>query len=165
MSWQAATRCLHAAGGGPAKSIDFWPPTAAGNSAGKSLTRAAHLGMMERHNKGYVWRWTLTEKGRDWCEGRIPEEPPKPPPAFDREAVLRRLALGVEQAIQDFERLTKKQREVAVYVAKGLTSKEIAAVMGLCRKTVERHRTSLMSRLGVERATEVAVMAAKAGVV
>ena len=79
MSWRAATKALYEAGGGPLRRMDFWPPTIKGQDRGASLTRAAHLGLMERRNKGYVWRWELAPKGRDPLPGaggpRVHEAP------------------------------------------------------------------------------------------
>ena len=165
MSWRAATKALHAAGGGPIKRMDFWPPTIQGQERGGSLTRAAQLGLMERRNKGFVWRWSLTPKGRDWCEGRIPDPTAKEVLTIDRDEVLRRMTFGVDDALAQVRKLTARQREVTVLVAKGLTSKETAEALRVDHKTVERHRLRIMSKLGVNRATEVAVLAAKAGLV
>jgi DNA-binding NarL/FixJ family response regulator len=47
------------------------------------------------------------------------------------------------------ERLTSRQREVLQLVAEGLTTKEIAARIGVSTKTVDAHRAQLMDRLGV----------------
>lgn len=165
MSWRAATKALHAAGGGPLKRLDFWPPHISGQDKTSSLTRAAQLGLMERRNKGYVWRWVLTPKGRDWCEGRIPDPTAKVVPEIDREEVLRRMTCGVDDALSQVWRLTARQQEVLVYVAKGMTSKEVAKTMGVEHATVEQHRRRIFSRLGLTRATEMAVLAAKAGLV
>ncbi|MEU4393750.1 AAA family ATPase [Kribbella sp. NPDC023855] len=47
------------------------------------------------------------------------------------------------------ELLSCREREVAELVAHGLTNKEIAAAMFLSEKTIERHMTSILSKLGV----------------
>lgn len=165
MSWRAATKALHAAGGGPLRRMDFWPPHVSGQARTSSLTRAANLGLMERRNKGYVWRWALTDKGRDWCDGRIPDPTTKTAPEIDREAILRRMTFGVDDALTQVRRLTTRQQEVLVFVAKGMTSREAAQAMGIEHATVEVHRRKIFSRLGITRATEMAVLAAKAGLV
>ena len=165
MSWKVATKALYDAGGGPIKRIDFWPPTITGQDKGSSLTKAARLGLMERRNRGFVWRWNLTDKGRDWCEGRIADPTAKVVPAVDRDAVLRSMTFGVDDALAQVRKLTARQREVMVLVAKGMTSKETAVALRVDYKTIERHRLRMMSRLGVSRSTEVAVLAAKAGLV
>lgn len=46
--------------------------------------------------------------------------------------------------------LSPQQREVATMIARGLSSKQIAARMGLALNTVEVHRYRLMKRLGLK---------------
>jgi len=50
---------------------------------------------------------------------------------------------------EPFEILTPRQREVLQLIAEGLSSKEIAARIGVSVKTVDTHRTELMERLGI----------------
>jgi two-component system response regulator NreC len=45
-------------------------------------------------------------------------------------------------------RLSRREREVAVRVAEGLSSKEIAAVLGIAVRTVNTYRESLARKLG-----------------
>jgi DNA-binding NarL/FixJ family response regulator len=47
------------------------------------------------------------------------------------------------------ERLTSRQREVLQLVAEGRTSRDIAALLGLSRNTVEFHRKQVLARLGL----------------
>lgn len=47
------------------------------------------------------------------------------------------------------ERLTERQREILRYVARGLSSKEIATALTLSEKTVVNHRARIMERIGV----------------
>ena len=75
------------------------------------------------------------------------------------------MTFGVDDALTQVRRLTGRQQEVLVYVAKGMTSKEVAQALGLEHATVEMHRRKIFSRLGITRATEMAVLAAKAGLV
>ena len=51
------------------------------------------------------------------------------------------------QARQRLETLTDRQREILTHIAKGLTSKEVAAVLGVSYRTVETHRAWIMTRL------------------
>jgi two-component system response regulator NreC len=44
--------------------------------------------------------------------------------------------------------LSRREREVAVRVAEGLSSKEIAAVLGIAVRTVNTYRESLARKLG-----------------
>lgn len=45
--------------------------------------------------------------------------------------------------------LTERQRQVLVLIARGYSTKQIAAELGLSPKTVEVHRARLMERLGI----------------
>lgn len=49
-------------------------------------------------------------------------------------------------------RLTNREREVLVLVAKGLAAKQVARRLGISHKTVERHKTRIFSKLGVPNA-------------
>ena len=51
--------------------------------------------------------------------------------------------------------LTPRERQVAVRVAGGLTSKAIAAELGLSRRTVDTYRESIARKLGVSSAAAV----------
>lgn len=165
MTWRTATKSLYAIGGGPAKRIEFWPPSASGAENSGALTRAGHLGMMTCANVKFSWLWTITPLGVGWCEGRIADPSLKLAPPIDREAVLRRLTLGMDEALSAVAQLTVKQRDVMTFVACGLTSREIGDLLKISQSTAEDHRAVLMRHLGCERATEVAVLAAKAGLV
>lgn len=55
---------------------------------------------------------------------------------------------GVESG-DPFHRLTSRERQVLQSVAEGRTNREMAAMLGISTKTVEKHRANLMSKLGV----------------
>ena len=61
--------------------------------------------------------------------------------------------------------LGERQRECLIYISKGLTLQETADAMGIGFQTVMTTRKIVYQKLGVERACEAAVMAAKAGIV
>ena len=63
----------------------------------------------------------------------------------------------------DFE-LTNRQLEVLRLVAKGMTSVQIAAVLGLRPKTIENHRAAIKDRMGVVSAAEMINKAHKRGI-
>ena len=53
------------------------------------------------------------------------------------------------------EPLTLREREVAGYVVKGFTSKEIGHALGISPRTVEVHRSAIMRKLDVGKAAEL----------
>jgi DNA-binding NarL/FixJ family response regulator len=68
-------------------------------------------------------------------------------------------ALGV------YEALTHREREVLKLVAEGKSNKFIAEFLNLSIKTVEKHRTSLMSKLDVHNASGLTAYAMDKGLV
>ncbi len=62
-------------------------------------------------------------------------------------------------------RLTAREREVLQLIAEGLSSKEIAATLGVSTRTAETHRNSLMSKLGVHKAPGLVRYAIREGLV
>ncbi len=59
--------------------------------------------------------------------------------------------------------LTNREREVAQLVAQSRSNKQIAADLGVSVKTVDKHRTSLMAKLGLHDAVGVARYAISRG--
>jgi DNA-binding NarL/FixJ family response regulator len=53
------------------------------------------------------------------------------------------------------EHLTDREREVLILVAEGNTNRQIAGLLNVSPKTVNAHRTSLMSKLDLHDRTEV----------
>src|SRR6187431_3454822 len=74
--------------------------------------------------------------------------------------VLERIRNGVEQP-RELASLTDQERRILEYVAEGLTNREIAGRMFLAEKTVKNFVSSLLAKLGLERRTQAAVLAAK----
>jgi FixJ family two-component response regulator len=69
--------------------------------------------------------------------------------ALERAMELARISEAREEAESRFEALTPRDREVLSLVAQGLLNKQIGARLGITERTVKRHRTSIMSRLGI----------------
>jgi DNA-binding NarL/FixJ family response regulator len=72
--------------------------------------------------------------------------------SFFSEHAQRALAQSVRNRGDDdrpLARLTGREREVLVAVARGLTTKEIAAAQNISARTVETHRANLMRKLEV----------------
>jgi DNA-binding NarL/FixJ family response regulator len=66
---------------------------------------------------------------------------------------------------QPFSVLSAREREVLHLIAEGRAAKEIAVELGISTKTVEAHRTSLMRKLGVRKATELVRYAVRHGLI
>jgi DNA-binding NarL/FixJ family response regulator len=60
--------------------------------------------------------------------------------------------------------LTPRQREILKLVAEGRSAKEIAAALGISRRTAEFHKARLMEALGVETTAELIRYAIRTGV-
>lgn len=58
-------------------------------------------------------------------------------------------------------RLTEQERKVLELIAEGLTNRQIGERMYLAEKTVKNYVSSLLAKLGLERRTQAAVLAAK----
>ena len=59
--------------------------------------------------------------------------------------------------------LTDREREIMLCVASGLRTREIAERLSLSHKTVEKHRSNLMRKLGLRSAAAVAAYAIAKG--
>lgn len=60
-------------------------------------------------------------------------------------------------------RLSRREAEVLGLLAQGLSNKEIAGILWLSERTVERHITSLYRKIGVERRSEATAFALRNG--
>lgn len=87
-------------------------------------------------------------------------------PAMSRAivAVLARAA-GVGLGLPTADVLTSRQREILTLIAEGLTTKQMAARLGLSAKTVEAHRTAIMDRLGIRDLAGLVRFALRVGLV
>ncbi len=79
---------------------------------------------------------------------------------LDRVAALGALVSedGVDAMADSSKRLrqiTRREREVLILVARGFTSKAIAAALEISYRTVEVHRSKLMKKLGATNATSL----------
>ena len=61
--------------------------------------------------------------------------------------------------------LTDREREVLQLIAEGLSSKEIANVLGVSLKTVDSHRSNLMEKLDIHKVSGLVRFAIRAGLV
>jgi DNA-binding NarL/FixJ family response regulator len=66
---------------------------------------------------------------------------------------------------QGLQGLTDREREVLTLIARGLTTKEIAATLDIGPRTVETHRANLMRKLGVKSVALLTQVAIREGIV
>ena len=82
---------------------------------------------------------------------------------LDPEAASRVMRRMREQAQRSdpLSGLTDQERRILEFIAEGLTNREIAGRMFLAEKTVKNYVSSLLAKLGLERRTQAAVLAAR----
>jgi DNA-binding NarL/FixJ family response regulator len=66
---------------------------------------------------------------------------------------------------QDFDVLTPRELEVLKLIAEGHTSKEIAAMLVISIKTVDKHRTNMLEKLGMRDRVELTRYAIRRGLI
>ena len=62
-------------------------------------------------------------------------------------------------ADEPLRRLTEREREILVLIGEGLTNRQIGQRLFLAEKTVKNYVSGLLAKLGMERRTQVAVLA------
>jgi DNA-binding NarL/FixJ family response regulator len=70
-----------------------------------------------------------------------------------------------DQRGNDFDLLTPRELEVLKLIAEGHTSKEIAAMLVISIKTVDRHRTNMLGKLGMRDRVELTRYAIRRGLI
>ena len=78
---------------------------------------------------------------------------------------LSRIHATDDAVSEPHERLTPREREVLQLAAEGHSTRAIAGLLCLSTKTVEHHRASLMTKLGLHGQTELVKYAIRAGLV
>lgn len=71
---------------------------------------------------------------------------------------------GDPQPAHDLRSLTEREREVLILLARGLSTKEIAATLDIGARTVETHRSNLMRKLGVRSVALLTQVAIREGI-
>jgi DNA-binding NarL/FixJ family response regulator len=74
--------------------------------------------------------------------------------------VLERVRNGPEEH-EELAALTDQERKILTLIAEGLTNRQIGERMFLAEKTVKNYVSSILAKLGLERRTQAAVLAAK----
>jgi DNA-binding NarL/FixJ family response regulator len=78
---------------------------------------------------------------------------------------LSRIHASEDAVSEPHERLTPREREVLQLAAEGHSTRAIAGLLCLSTKTVEHHRASIMTKLGLHGQTELVKYAIRAGLV
>lgn len=76
---------------------------------------------------------------------------------------LRRVESGEEG--ESYSRLTDREREILRLTAEGRSARETADLLTLSPKTVERHRTNIMDKLGLHNRSELIRYALRKGLI
>jgi DNA-binding NarL/FixJ family response regulator len=88
--------------------------------------------------------------------------------AVSRQVVKKLVGIQAKEAkFSDpaYEALTSREQEIMVLVAEGRSSNEIGKKLFISPKTVENHRSSIMSKLGLHSTIELVRYAAKLGLI
>lgn len=64
----------------------------------------------------------------------------------------------------DYQQLSPREREVLRLIARGNTNKEIAQELSISVRTVERHRSSIMKKIGLQNRAELVAYAVREGI-
>ncbi len=75
--------------------------------------------------------------------------------------VLERVRKGEPSEPAELRSLTPQERKILALVAEGLTNRQIGERLFLAEKTVKNYVTSILTKLGLERRTQAAVLASK----
>ncbi len=73
------------------------------------------------------------------------------------DALVRYVQGGAPGAREESEPLTQREREIAAAAAGGRSNREIAAMLGLSEKTVRNHVSEILSKLGLDRRSQIAL--------
>jgi two-component system response regulator NreC len=76
-------------------------------------------------------------------------------PMAARTLIEAHLRCECAKRLDAYERLTDREREILILVAEGYTNQQIAEMLHVSPKTVDGHRTNLMSKLDLHDRTEV----------
>jgi DNA-binding NarL/FixJ family response regulator len=80
------------------------------------------------------------------------------------EAYVRFIQEVRDSALDPYETLTPREREVLHLAAEGYTNAEIAARLSISRRTVETHRANMMRKLGLRTPTDLIRYAMQRGI-
>ena len=160
--------------------LDVSMPRMTGLQAARELTRrrpALRILMLSMHDNeqyffealkagasGYVLKSAADQDLVDACRVAMRDEP------FLYAGVTSTLIRDYLERLRRGERvpravLTPREEEVVKLIAEGHSSKEIAALLIISLKTVERHRSNVLAKLGMTDRTELTRYAIRAGLI
>ncbi len=113
---------------------------------------------------GYVLKSAADQDLVEGCRAAMRDEP------FLYAGVMSTLVRDYLERVRRGERvprgvLTPREEEVVKLIAEGHSSKEIAGLLTISLKTVERHRANVLSKLGMRDRTELTRYAIRAGLI
>jgi two-component system, NarL family, response regulator NreC len=68
-------------------------------------------------------------------------------------------------AVDSYELLTMREREILQLVAEGKTNKEVASSLNISLYTVETHRSNILEKLGIHSPAELILYAVRKGII
>lgn len=71
---------------------------------------------------------------------------------------------SIDDAEDDYERLTPREKQVFTLLAEGKTSREISKYLGISLKTAMTHRTNIMEKLNIHTRSELIRYAIRRGI-
>ncbi len=85
--------------------------------------------------------------------------------ALQQERQQREQRRVLQELTRKFERLTPREREVMKYIVNGTSNKHLAELLGVSSRTIEVHRSRIMSKMGARSLPELVCMALSIGVI
>jgi DNA-binding NarL/FixJ family response regulator len=112
---------------------------------------------------GYVLKSGADDDIVDACRAAMRGQSFLYPSAVD--TLIRDFIERADRRGDDFELLTPRELEVLKLIAEGHTSKEIAAMLVISIKTVDRHRSNMLDKLGMRDRVELTRYAIRRGLI
>jgi len=85
--------------------------------------------------------------------------------ALHQDRSRRELRAVKKETATRFERLTPREREVMQYIVNGTSNKHLAELLGVSSRTIEVHRSRIMSKMGAGSLPELVCMALSIGII
>lgn len=112
---------------------------------------------------GYVLKSAADQDLVEACRAAMRGEPFVYPKAV--QALVRDYLQHAAEADEPADRLTPREVEILKLVAEGHTTREIAELLVLAEKTVERHRSNVLDKLGMRDRVDLTRYAIRRGLV